>query len=229
MEEQEVKGRKAAIEQEKSELASTSERERLRVGERSSGTNGRWPKGKAMQARPMVKVAIDIVKANIFAVVIMVVAAIVFLVPFFWIWKDKKPIGELLGGFGDWSITFILVIVGIVVHELIHGLTWACYAKSGWKSISFGVMWKLLTPYCHCDEPMHISGYMMGAMMPCIILGVIPAIVALFIGSLPMLAWGIFFIAAAAGDIWMTWLLTKENPKSMVLDHPSEAGFYIID
>ena len=175
------------------------------------------------------KVAIDIVKANIFAVVIMVVAAIVFLVPFFWIWKDKKPIDELLGGFGDWSITFILVIVGIVVHELIHGLTWACYAKSGWKSISFGVIWKLLTPYCHCDEPMRIHGYMMGAMMPCIVLGVIPAIVALFIGSLPMLAWGIFFIAAAAGDIWMTWLLTKENPKSMVLDHPSEAGFYIID
>ena len=102
------------------------------------------------------KVAIDIVKANIFAVAIMVVAAIVFLVPFFWLWKDKKPISELLGGFGDWSITFILVIVGIVVHELIHGLTWACYAKSGWKSISFGVMWKLLTPYCHCDEPMHI-------------------------------------------------------------------------
>jgi len=116
-----------------------------------------------------------------------------------------------------------------VVHELIHGLTWACFAKSGWKSISFGVMWKLLTPYCHCDEPMHIPGYMAGAMMPCFILGVIPAIVALFIGSLPMLAWGIFFIAAAAGDIWMTWLLTKENPKSFVLDHPSEAGFYIID
>ena len=116
------------------------------------------------------KVAIDIVKANIFAVVIMVVAAIVFLVPFFWIWAGKKPIGELLGGFGDWSITFILVIVGIV-----------------------------------------------------------PAIAAIFIGSLPMLAWGIFFIAAAAGDIWMTWLLTKENPWSMVLDHPSEAGFYIID
>ena len=45
--EQEVKGHKAAIEQEKSEFASTSERE---------------------QARPMVKVAIDIVKANIFAV-----------------------------------------------------------------------------------------------------------------------------------------------------------------
>ena len=175
------------------------------------------------------KVAIDIGKANLFAVAIMVVSAIVLLVPFFWIWGGRKPIEELLGGFENWMVVFALMIVGVVVHELIHGITWACYAKSGWKSISFGVMWKLLTPYCHCDEPMHIPGYMMGAMMPCIVLGVIPAIVALFIGSLPMLAWGIFFIAAAAGDIWMTWLLTKEDRKCLVLDHPSEAGFYIIE
>ena len=155
------------------------------------------------------------VKANIFAFVIMAIAAIVFLVPFFWIWKDKKPMSELLGGFGDWSITLILAIVGIVVHELIHGLTWACYAKSGWKSISFGVWWKMLTPYCHCNEPMRIPCYMISAMMPCIVLGVIPAIVALFIGSLPMLAWGIFFIAAAAGDIWMTWLLRATRAASI--------------
>ena len=54
MEDQEVKGRKAAIEQEKSELASTSERERLRERQRvgaSAGTEGRWPKGKAMGER----------------------------------------------------------------------------------------------------------------------------------------------------------------------------------
>ena len=175
------------------------------------------------------KVAIDIGKANLFAVVIMVVAAIVLLVPFFWIWGGRKSHEELLGGFGSWAVALVLMVVGIVVHELIHGLTWACYAKSGWRSISFGVMWKLLTPYCHCDEPMPIPGYMMGAMMPCIVLGIIPAIVALCIGSLPLLVWGIFFIAAAAGDIWMTWLLTKEDRKSLVLDHPSEAGFYIID
>ena len=175
------------------------------------------------------KVAIDIVKANIFAVAIMIVAAIVLLVPFFLIWAGRKPMMEMLGSGTQWIVAFVAMFIGIVVHELIHGITWACYAPSGWKSISFGVMWKLLTPYCHCDEPMHIPGYMMGAMMPCVILGVIPSIVAMFIGNLPLLAWGILFIAAAAGDIWMTWLLTKENPKSMVLDHPSEAGFYVFD
>ena len=175
------------------------------------------------------KVSIDIVKANVFAVGIMVVSAIVFFVPFFMIWKDRKSLGEPLGGVGDWALAVGLTFVGIVVHELIHGVTWACFARSGWRSISFGVMWKLLTPYCHCSEPMRIPGYMAGAMMPCIVLGLVPAVVALCIGSLPLLVWGIFFIAAAAGDIWMTWLLTKEDPHSLVLDHPSEAGFYIID
>ena len=84
MEEQEVKGRKAAIEQEKSELASTSERE---------------------QARPMVKVAIDIEKANIFGLWIMVISGIIFLVPFFIIWGGKYNFRELFGAFSDWGIT----------------------------------------------------------------------------------------------------------------------------
>ena len=175
------------------------------------------------------KVAIDLLKANIFAVAIMIVAAIVLIVPFFLIWGGRKPTMELIGSPPQWAIVAMTSIVGIVLHELMHGITWAFYAPSGWKSISFGFLWKMLTPYCHCDEPMHISGYMMGAMMPCVVLGIIPSIVAMFIGNLPLLAWGVFFISAAAGDIWMTWLLTKENPKSMVLDHPSEAGFYIID
>ncbi len=172
------------------------------------------------------KVTIDIVKANYFSIGLLLVSAIVFLVPFFLIWKDES---KLLLSISEWIVLFVLCIVGIAVHELIHGLTWACFAKNGWKSISFGVIWKLLTPYCHCDEPMRIRGYMMGAMMPCIVLGLIPAITALFLGSFLMVIWGIFFITAAAGDIWMTWLLTKEKPKSLVLDHPSEAGFYILD
>ena len=175
------------------------------------------------------KVTIDIVKANVFGMVVLIVSAIAFFVPFVLIWKGRKPTNELVGGVSEWGLSFVLLIVGVVVHELIHGVTWACYAKSGWKSISFGVMWKFLTPYCHCSEPMHVRGYIMGAMMPCVILGIVPAVAALCIGSLPLLMWGIIFIAAAAGDIWMTWLLTKEDPHSLVLDHPSEAGFYIID
>ena len=126
-------------------------------------------------------------------------------------------------------VFWLAMLISIPVHEFLHGLGWVSSCKNGWKSISFGVIWKMLTPYCHCNEPMRISGYMMGAMMPCVVLGVVPAIVALFVGDLTLLVFGIIFIATSSGDIWITWLLTKENPKCLVLDHPTEAGFYILD
>lgn len=171
------------------------------------------------------KVSIDIVKANGVALIIMLVAAALFLSLFFLIWRS--PSREMFTI--SWGWFFIIFLVGIVVHELIHGLTWSFFAKRGWRSISFGVMWKLLTPYCHCSEPLPIRGYMAGALMPFIVMGLLPAIVALFIGNLSLLTLGIIFIAAAAGDLWMSWLLTKERPDCMVLDHPTEAGYYIID
>ena len=68
-----------------------------------------------------------------------------------------------------------------------------------------------------------------GVIMPCIILGIIPAIIALAIGNLLLLIWGIFFITVAAGDIWMVWLLGKEKSDNMIIDHPTEAGFYVIE
>ncbi|MBP5561221.1 MAG: DUF3267 domain-containing protein [Muribaculaceae bacterium] len=174
------------------------------------------------------KVTIDIVKANVFAVIIMVAAAVVLLVPFFMIWGFRQP-EDIFGGIWGVVMVPVALFVGIAVHELIHGITWACFTKSGWRSIHFGVMWKLLTPYCHCSEPQPIPAYMWGALMPCIVLGIIPSIVSLCIGSLLLAVWGIFFISAAAGDIWIAWLLTKEKRDSTVLDHPSEAGFYIIE
>lgn len=175
------------------------------------------------------KVAINIVSANVFSIVLLIVSGVVFIVPFYLIWGKAGLESErsMFGFAGLWLL--IAFLVGIVVHELLHGITWACYAKGGWKSISFGVMWKMLTPYCHCNEPMGVKAYLAGALMPLLLLGIIPAVVSLIIGSIPLLAWGILFIAAASGDIWMSWLLTKEDPESTILDHPTEAGFYVFD
>ena len=172
------------------------------------------------------KVSINLVSANVFSVVLLVVSAVLLAFPFYLIW-DGCPHGDEQYLHVVCILFFPLFIAGIVAHELLHGITWAHYAKSGWKSIRFGVMWKMLTPYCHCNEPMGTRAYMAGGLMPLVVLGVIPGIVSLFTGSILLLVWGIFFIAAAGGDIWMVWLLSKEDPDSTILDHPSEAGFYV--
>lgn len=176
-------------------------------------------------------VVIDIKKANWFAIALLVGSAIVLMIPFFLIWYGREPMisQERILGIPGKVVFFVSLLLGIVVHELIHGITWAHFTEKGWKSISFGVIWKMLTPYCHCDEVLTIRSYIIGALMPCIVLGILPVVIALCIGSFGLLLWGIIFISAAAGDLWMAWLLTKEDPKALVLDHPSEAGFYIFE
>ena len=82
-------------------------------------------------------VTIDIVKANIFAVVLMIVSGIALLVPYILIWHDqwsRETVKEFFDTF-LWrgSLFVILMAVGIVVHELIHGITFACFAPSGWR------------------------------------------------------------------------------------------------
>ncbi len=172
------------------------------------------------------KVTINLVAANVFSVVLLFVSVVLLAYPFYLIWNDH-PHGDEQYLRVVCILCLPLFVAGIVAHELLHGITWAHYAKSGWKSIRFGVMWKMLTPYCHCNEPMGVRGYMAGGLMPLVVLGIIPGIVSLFTGSILLLVWGILFIAAAGGDIWMVWLLSKEDPESTILDHPSEAGFYV--
>jgi hypothetical protein len=74
------------------------------------------------------KVIIDMNKANVFAIVMFVVVGVALSGLFLLIW-GRWTDGESLAGS---SIIFFLgLIVAIVVHELIHGLTWATFAPRG--------------------------------------------------------------------------------------------------
>lgn len=191
------------------------------------------------------KLTINLKKANTFSIVLFVGTAFVALVATKLIWGEafnvKSVINPIMPPESDaeqkgalvvllkTALLIGLLIGGIVVHELIHGITWGMFAPKGWKSISFGVMWKLLTPYCHCDEPMIIRHYIWGALTPLIFLGILPLIGGIAFADPNSLAFGIIFTSAAAGDIMVVWLLRHEDAFSEVLDHPSEAGCIVYD
>ena len=121
-----------------------------------------------------------------------------------------------------WFILFF--IIGIVLHELIHGFTWLLFIKWRVRNIRFGIMWKYFTPYCHCKVPLKVKHYIIGAVMPAIILGVIPTIVAFLTGSIMLFCLGINFIVAASGDFLITYILINEKGNSYILDHASLPG-----
>jgi hypothetical protein len=177
----------------------------------------------------------DLMKANLYAIFSIIPVLILYGVPFVLLWRNtfskvalKSFIHEFtLGIWGNFVSILLVMTIGIIAHELIHGITWAMYTKNGFKSIKFGVLWKVLTPYCHCSEPLKVKHYITGAIMPAIILGFLPFVYSLFTGNALWLFFGIFFTMSAVGDFLIVNLVRKENMNSLVLDHPSEVGCYV--
>ena len=172
---------------------------------------------------------IDIVKANETGLKLLLPVVLIYALPFYLLWKDTMSLKEMLDA-GSWLNILkwtLIFIVGIAAHELVHGITWAIFAKRGFRSIRFGVMWKMLTPYCHCKEPLKISHYITGAITPFIFVGLLPAVYGIITGSTGWLFFGIFFTVGAIGDFLIIDLLRKENKNDYALDHPSKAGCYV--
>ena len=169
---------------------------------------------------------ISAVYANVMAVVLALPILLVLWAVF--VWKN---------GHGSISSPMLLVVLVlffllIVVHEAIHGLFWSFFAKNKWKSISFGIMWNSLTPYCTCQEELTKGQYAIGGVMPCVLLGIVPAIAAIFLGSLPLFWVGALMILVAGGDLTILWkLFSSSDFKGEVryLDHPYEAGLVIFE
>ena len=179
------------------------------------------------------KLTVDLVWANVFGILILIPIVLFFGLPYYLIWSPSLDIKAFLDslnsnafGFGL-AIVSGLIILGIIIHEILHGITWALFTQKGLKSIKFGILWKMLTPYCHCKEPLSVQQYIIGAITPAIILGVLPCIIAIATESIPLLIFGMFFTMASAGDFLIINLVRKERITDLVQDHPSEAGCYI--
>ena len=93
-------------------------------------------------------------------------------------------------------------------------------------------MKQYLTPYCTCLVPLSRGQYIFGALMPMIVLGILPMIVGILTGSMPVLFMGIIMTVSAAGDIMIVWrLLTYRSQAETVvyIDHPTQAGGVIFE
>jgi len=173
------------------------------------------------------KITINIIRANVFALIVLVLAFVSFGIPFIMLWRDK-----IMPTFGNKINTVVYIaslIVGIVAHEAIHGLFFALFSEDKFKSIKFGIMprEKLFSPYCHCREILKINHYRISAIMPLIILGIIPAAISLVFGNILLLLFGVVFISGGCGDLLMILKLIREKKNAFIYDLPDDAGFIV--
>lgn len=167
-------------------------------------------------------------RVNLLAVPVALLVPVVTLVPFCLLWGCAP----LLAG-GRWLVRWYILVPGllggVVLHELIHGVSWVLFGRKPFRSIRYGMQWKTLTPYAHCAEPMAARAYRRGAAMPAVVIGVIPAAAGLAAGNGAWTLYGTIFLAAATGDFIVLWILRGISGETFVEDHPSRAGCYVYD
>ena len=160
---------------------------------------------------------IGMLKANIVAIVVMALLGVLGLMAMYAIWGDfslGNPWNGMLFIIGFW--------VGVAVHELIHGFTWMWVTHSSFSHLRFGLLRGGV--YCHIDVPMSKSRYVVGALMPLLLLGIVPFLLSFVIHSLWLMLFGVIFIGCAMGDVLIVWAIRHDSADTLVYDHPSEAG-----
>ena len=174
------------------------------------------------------KRTINMILANIYSILILIFTAIFSISIYNIIWKQNSLLENIkLIIINSNLISATILITGILLHEILHGIVFSIFAEKGYKSIKFGILWKTLTPYCHCKEPLIIREYIIAALTPTIILGLFPLLIALLIGNIELLLFSIIFIAAGAGDLMLVKSILKEEKTSLIYDLPTEVGYNI--
>jgi hypothetical protein len=165
---------------------------------------------------------ISVVKANVMAIVLAGPIVVLLFIVYSSVATQRQLEGEInLVGSG---LFFLSLLISIPIHELLHGIGWSCFCENGWKSIRFGMMWKYLTPYCHCKEALNVPAYLFGGLFPLVVLGFGSYIVAIIGGNIGVLLFSLFNVLAAGGDITIALMLRKHRG-AVIIDHPIDCGF----
>jgi hypothetical protein len=160
--------------------------------------------------------------ANLIALLSSFILAPVIIAPYVFFIKDDSDTGS----FAPHPVWFAVILVSaIIVHELIHGICFALFTKGGFKSVHFGIKWKALAPYCHCSEAVNVQQFRIAILMPTIILGFTPAIIAYIVSDFTVMLLGCCMILGGIGDFIALWMLRNFDKNTEVTDHPGKIGF----
>ena len=189
----------------------------------------------AAQGRKRNDLTVSIVRANVMALVVSLPPIVLIIALYLALncfggsatqmnLSISVGFGQVLLGIAGFLLAYLVLVV---VHELIHGLFFGLFAPSHWRTIEFGVIWKYLTPYCTCGEPLLWWHYLIGSLAPGVILGLAPGIIGAVTGQIWILPMVVLMIIGAGGDILVALKLLRHHAtcrNAIYLDHPSECG-----
>lgn len=176
----------------------------------------------------MKDLSISSLSANLYAIPIVLISIISIVSPFVLIWNWHTFTQGFLSICLALPYFIAAFISGLFLHEVLHAIGFLIFGKLSINQVQIGIKWKYLTPFAHCRVPLKASVYRIALILPAILLGIIPSIIALILGKSWLLIYGTIFTVLAGGDFLIYWIIRKVESDELVKDHPERSGCYII-
>lgn len=164
------------------------------------------------------------VKSALLPLVFFSIFGALFIDVIYYLFDTPLKISELFS-FPAAVIALIALLSSIIIHEFVHYLG---FKMMGAKETVFGIDKATLSPYARTKNPLPISAYRLVALLPFLILGVIPFFLGLILGSRILGLLATVQILGSLGDLYVLWKLRGLTGCS-VLDHPTLMGAEVVD
>ena len=176
----------------------------------------------------MKDLSISALSANLYAIPIVFISIICLVFPFIIIWDWQIFTKGFLSIYLALPCFIVTFVLGAFLHEILHALGFLIFGKLKISQVKIGIIWKFITPFAHCRVPLKASIYRIALLLPAILLGIVPSIVAIIIGKSWLLIYGTLFTVLAGGDFLILWIIKKVKSDELVKDHPERCGCYIV-
>jgi Putative zincin peptidase len=170
----------------------------------------------------------SVVKANLIGLAWLPLAGLLAIGPFL-LRFGGEPLAARLPTLDAWPVLLPLLVLGILAHESLHLVGFLFFGGVPRSSVRMGFQRRTLTPFAACRTPVPAGAYRKAALLPAVVLGLLPTIAAVIAGSAELALWAWAMLALAGGDLAAVWAIRRIPSTSLVLDHPSRVGCEVVD
>lgn len=167
-------------------------------------------------------------RVGVVSLVMAPVLAALTLIPSIWIWGRLEFKNDLKQTEWGW-VLLVALLAGIVLHELLHGVGYVWFGRGRWKDLKFGFKLKHLAAYASTSSPLTASAYRGAVVLPGLVVGVLPLLAAIALGSGWLLLFGYLLTVGAAGDLTILWKIRNVDGSAKVIDHTHRAGCWVLN
>lgn len=160
-------------------------------------------------------------KTTLFCTIIFLISFIALKASYEYIY-GIKPTNEFN------LINFIWLGILLLAHELLHCIGYYVLGKASLKDIKIGIEMKSFTAYATCLKPLKVSDYRIISLLPGIVFGLLPLIIAFTLGNYNWSFIGLLMTICSIGDFIIVYLLKELSNDTLILDWAYNVGFTIL-